>query len=96
MVKRIKQYVFFALIIGAVYFCLSRHIIFHGKDFYFLEKQDLTLEYTFFSIQEKPAEKILKIEPLRKAGIGEILVDLGIVTDEKRWELEQYFEFESY
>ncbi|MFO8085134.1 MAG: hypothetical protein R6U27_12535 [Desulfobacterales bacterium] len=96
MLKRIKQYFFIALIIGTVYFSLSRHIIFYGKDFYLLEKQDLTLEYTFFSIQEKPAEKILKIDPLRRAGIGSILVNLDLISDEERYELEQYFEYESY
>lgn len=96
MFKRIKQYLFIALIIGTVYFGLSRHIIFHGRDFYLLEKQDMTLEYTFFSIQEKSPEKILKIDPLRKAGIGGILEDLGMITHEERYNLEQYFEYKAY
>lgn len=96
MLTRIKQYIFIALILGAVYFFLSQHIIFYGKDFYLLKKQDLTFDYTFFSLREKTADKILKIEPLRNAGIGNILVDLEIITDEERYKLENYFENEAY
>lgn len=93
MLKRLRQYLFMGMAIFAVYFFLSRHIIFYGTDFFLLEKEELTLEYTFFSIQDKKAANIIKISPLRRAGIGNILVDLEIISDEERTELENYYEY---
>lgn len=83
------------MIFGAVYFFLSQHIVFFGKQYHLLPKEELTLEYTFYSIREKSPESILKVAPLRHAGIGEILVERGIITDEERSELEEYFEYEA-
>ena len=79
MLKRLKQYLIIGLIAYAVYFLLSHHLILHGRDFHLLDKEKLTLEYTFFSIKSKSPEKILKINVLRDAGIGDILVERGIV-----------------
>jgi hypothetical protein len=93
MLKRLKQYFFIGLAIAVVYFLLSQHIIIQGKNFFFLKKQEMTLEYTFFSIQEKKAANIMQIAPLRKAGIGNILVELQIITDEERYKLENYYEY---
>jgi hypothetical protein len=93
MLKRLKQYLFIGIIVAIVYFFLNQHIILHGKDFFLLDKQEMTLEYTFFSIQEKKASYIMEITPLRRAGIGNILVDLQIITDEERYRLESYYEF---
>ena len=92
--QRLKQYFFFALFFGAVYFLLSRHIVFYGKEYNLLPKEELTLEYTFYSIKEKSPESILKIAPLRQAGIGEVLVERGMITDDERFDLEKYFEYE--
>jgi hypothetical protein len=93
MLKRLKQYFFIGLAIAVVYFLLNQHIIIHGKNFFFLKKQEMTLEYTFFSIQEKKAAYIMQIAPLRKAGIGNILVELQIITDEERYKLENFYEY---
>lgn len=95
MLKRLRQYLLIGLAIAAVYFLLSRHIVFLGTDFFLLEKQEMTLEYTFFSLKDKKANSILKIDPLREAGIGNILVQLQIITDEERSNLENYYEYES-
>ena len=95
MLSRIKQYIVYAMIAGVLYFFLSQHIVFYNKNFYLLPKEELTLEYTFFSIQEKSPDKILEVTPLRHAGIGELLVDLEIITDDERYELEEYWEFEA-
>lgn len=95
MLKRLKQYLLIGLAIAAVYFLLSRHIVFLGTDFFLLEKQEMTLEYTFFSLKDKKANSIMKIGPLREAGIGNILVRLQIITDEERSKLENYYEYES-
>lgn len=95
MLKRLKQYLLIGLAIAAVYFLLSRHIVFLGTDFFLLEKQEMTLEYTFFSLKDKKANSIMKIDPLREAGIGNILVQLQIITDEERSKLENYYEYET-
>jgi hypothetical protein len=96
MLKRLKQYFLIGLAIAAVYFFLSRHIVFLGTDFYLLQKQEMTLEYTFFSIKDKKVANIIQIDPLRRAGIGNVLVELQLITDEERYELENYYEYESY
>jgi hypothetical protein len=61
-----------------------------------LQKQEMTLEYTFFSIKDKKVANIIQIDPLRRAGIGNVLVELQLITDEERYELENYYEYESY
>jgi hypothetical protein len=96
MLKRLKQYLLIGLAIAAAYFFLSRHIVFLGTDFFLLKKQEMTLEYTFFSIKDKKVANIIQIDPLRRAGIGNVLVELQIITDEQRYELENQYEYGSY
>ncbi len=95
MVKRLKEYLVYALIIGVGYFFLSRHIVFHGRDFYLLPKDELTMEYTLYSIKEKKPDVVLKIAPLRNAGIGGILVERGTITEEERYDLEATLAYEA-
>jgi len=95
MLKRLKQYLFIGMLIAGVYFLLSRHIIFHGTDFFLLEKEHLNLEYTFFSVKDKKASSIISIDPLRRAGIGDILVDLHIITADEHYKLEYFYEHNS-
>lgn len=95
MLKVIKKYILYGIVILAVYLLLAYHYIYvGGKDIRFLEKEKLNLKYTFFSFQSKPPEIILKIDDLRWAGIGDIMVDIGMITQEKRIELENKFEYE--
>ena len=91
MKARMKRYILIALAALASYFLLSNHIIFNGKEVYLLKKNSLHLNYTFFSIQEKKPESIMRIDTLREAGIGDLLVDLGIITREERSRLESKF-----
>ncbi len=95
MTKRLKEYLMYAVFIAIVYFLLSRHIIFYGREYHLLPKAELTLEYTFYSIQEKKPEVILQIAPLRRAGIGQILVEREMITDDERYDWEQYYEYEA-
>ena len=95
MLKVIKKYILYGVVILAVYLLLAYHYIYvGGKDIRFLEKEKLNLKYTFFSFQSKTPESILKIDVLRWAGIGDILVDVGMITEEKRTELENKFDYE--
>ncbi len=84
MLTRLKQYLLIAIAIGAFYFLLSHHFIFYSyRDFNVLKKQELTLAYTFYSIRQHTPMDTLKIEPLRNAGIEDILLERGMVTVEK-------------
>ncbi|MCG6911880.1 MAG: hypothetical protein LJE94_17410 [Deltaproteobacteria bacterium] len=95
MVQTIKKYILYAVVIGLVYMLLANHFIYvGGKEFRMLKKEHLNLKYTFFSLQSKPAESIIKIDDLREAGIGDILYEEGIVTKEQQLKLEDKYEYE--
>lgn len=92
MYTRIKQYVLIAILAAAGYFIMSHHIIFNGTDVHLLKKNSLHLHYTFYSIKHKKPELIMKIDYLREAGIGDLLVDLRIINEEEKNRLEtQYY-----
>ena len=100
MLKRIKGYILIGIFLAIGYFIASNHIIFYKTnnniDFALLKKSYLTLEYTFYNVTTKRPENIMKIDLLREAGIGDLLVDIGKLTEAKRQELEAKFENEDY
>ena len=83
MKSRIKQYIFIAIIAAAGYMILNNHFIFYGKQVHLLKKTELNLHYTFFSLNQKTANVVIKIDRLRQAGIGDLLVELDIIDSEK-------------
>ena len=97
MWSRIKGYLLVALAGAAVYFLLSNHIIFYGRgasmvqSVYLLEKTHLNLHHTFFSLHQKKPEAIMKIKQLREAGIGDLLVELGLLTGPEKSRLESQY-----
>lgn len=93
MNARIKQYILIGILAAAVYFIMDNHFIFYGKNIHLLKKTSLHLNYTFFSLKEKKPANILKIDYLREAGIGDLLVELGILNEEQKFKLEsEYYE----
>ena len=99
MWSRIKQYLLIAAGIAIVYFFLSNHIIFDPNsddwldlDVYLLPKSSLHLHYTFYSLSNKRAETIMKVDHLREDGIGELLVDIGMLTEDERSRLESKYD----
>lgn len=99
MWSRIKQYLLIAAGIAVVYFFLSNHIIFDPNaddwldlEIYLLKKDSLHLHYTFYSLSNKRAETIMKVDYLREDGIGELLVDIGMLTEEERSRLESKYD----
>jgi hypothetical protein len=94
MKQRLKQYLIWAIFLALGYFILSHHFIYVDKSVKLLKKSELTLTYTFFSLENKRPEKILAIDALRWDGIGDILVEEGIVTERKREMLEDRFDSE--
>jgi hypothetical protein len=94
MKARIKQYLIIAIIVAAGYFIMHNHVIFDGKKVYLLEKDSLHLHYTFYSIAKKKPESVMQIDILREAGIGDLLVELGKITEDQKYKLESKYAYE--
>ena len=93
MRKKIMSYVIAAILLGCGYFLASRHIVIYEKEFNLLNKAYLTFEYTFYHITDKDPDDVMRIDILRDAGIGEILVDYGMITEMEREKLEAKYEY---
>jgi hypothetical protein len=91
MNSRIKQYILIAIAAAAGYFIMSNHIIFNGREVHLLKKNELHLHYTFYSIKQKKPKVIMEIDYLREAGIGDLLVELGIIDEEQKSRLENEY-----
>jgi len=95
MRQMIKKYLFYAVLIGIVYFMLAYHYIYiGGKQVRLLKKETLNLKYTFYSIVNKQPQTIMKIDVLREAGIGDILVDAGVISEAQKEQLIYQQEYE--
>ncbi|MBW2029606.1 MAG: hypothetical protein JRJ31_11090 [Deltaproteobacteria bacterium] len=81
--KSKRKYLFWAILAGIVYFFLSYHIIFVGNNLKLLKKSRHTLDYTFFSTQGKTDIAILSVDDLREDGIGELLVEMGRLSEDQ-------------
>ena len=89
--NRLKKLLVWVAAGFALYFILSHHFIWIGSGVKLLKKSELTLNYTLFSAKGKKIESIIAIPELRKDGIGELLVDEGLLThDELESLLERY------
>jgi hypothetical protein len=94
MFKTIRNYILIAIAAYGVYFVLDHHFIMDGKDFYLLKKSELTLSYTFYNIKDRKIESIMEIDDLRNDGIGDLLVEIGLITEENKNNLEAKFDAE--
>ena len=99
MGKRIKQLICMGLVGCAVYFLLAYHFIFFGREVEFLKKEKLVLDHTFYSpgdrkeIAYKGLDSIIANEDLRRAGIGPLLIERGLVTEEELQEAEDAVDY---
>ena len=81
------------IVLGAVfYFLLSYHFIFIDNTVKLLRKSSLSLEYTIFSAKGKTNKSILSIDELREDGIGDLLVEMGRMSEEEMERLEAMLE----
>ena len=94
MKQRLKQYFLIALAAAALYFVLDNHFVFQGYRVYLLRKTTLNLHDTFVSLDNKRPETLMENDYLRDAGIGDLLVELGMLTDEKRSQLESRYGYD--
>jgi hypothetical protein len=88
MIKRLKQYALVAAAAALLWFVLDNHFIIDGHNVHLLKKSTLDLHDTFVSLDNKKPESVIQNERLREAGIGDLLVELGIITrdEQSRWE----------
>ena len=93
MRTRIRNYILMALAIAAGYFIMNNHFIIDGKQVHLLEKTSLHLHYTFYSISNKKPGTIMKVDELREAGIGDLLVELGKITSEQKYKYESKYSY---
>lgn len=77
----IKKILIWAVIIWIGYFILSHHFIIIGHSVKVLKKSHLTLEYTIYNAKGKSNKTILAIDELREDGIGDILLEAGLITE---------------
>ena len=93
MKQRLKQYLLIALAGAAIWFLLNNHFIIQGRNFYLLKKTTLDLHDTFVSLNNKKPIVLLENERLREAGIGDLLVELRMLTEDQRYELESKIQY---
>lgn len=99
MGKVIKKFIFLAILAGIVYGLLAYHIVFYGAKVRFLPKSSYDFEWTFVNVSPtefRTPEKILGEKTLRKDGIGAIMVDFGIITQEERMKIEEKMRQKEY
>jgi hypothetical protein len=87
MAMPLKKKVFLLFIVAALlYFFLSYHIIIiegDPRNVRLLKKSSLTLRYTFFDTRGRSNKSMMSIDILREAGIGEILIEEGLMTEQE-------------
>ncbi len=88
----IKKIFIFGILGGILYFFLSFHLIFLNSTIKLLGKSSLTLEYTFFMANGKTNATILSHDDLREDGIGEILIDMGKMSEDQYNRLMRKYE----
>ena len=88
-----KKIIIWAILGTVLYFLLSYHFIVIGNTVKLLKKSSLTLEYTLFNAKGKTNESILSVYELREDGIGDLLVEMGRLSEEEKERLIAKFEY---
>ena len=88
MKQRLKQYGLIAVTAALIWFVLDNHFVFCGHNVRLLKKETLNLHDTFISLDNKKPESVMRNDRLREAGIGEVMVELGLLSEEEKSQLE--------
>lgn len=89
---RIKKYIVSGLFLFVGYFLASQHIVINKKDFRLLKKSELTYEYTFYNLTDREPGDVLRIDVLREDGIGDVMVEFGLLSEEEVYRWESYYD----
>jgi hypothetical protein len=91
--RRITKWIVWIGVGGALYYVSANHFIYlGGMNVKLLKKKQLTLSNTFFSTELKTPEIILKDDVLREAGIADLLVEEGLLAEERKKALLEKYE----
>ena len=93
MRQRLKQYTLIAAAGALIWFVLDNHFVINGHRVHLLKKETLNLHDTFTSLDNKRPESVLRNDRLRKAGIGDLMVELGLLTEDEKSQLESQFDY---
>lgn len=93
MKKRLKQYALMAAAAALLWFVLDNHFVINGHHVHLLKKSSLNLHDTFVSLDNKRPASVLKNVRLREAGIGELMVDIGMLSEEEHSRLESKLDY---
>jgi hypothetical protein len=93
MKQRLKQYLLIAAAGALIWFVLDNHFIINGHRVHLLKKSMLNLHETFVSLDNKRPESVIQNKRLREAGIGDLMVELGIITEDERSEWESKYNY---
>lgn len=93
-----KKILTIAIICAIGYVFLGYHYIIVDKSVKMLKKSELTLKYTFFNTDGKKPEKVMSIPELWDDGIGELLMEEGVISEEEleKFRIEKEAEEEEY
>lgn len=94
MRQQLTKYFFIAVLLGIGYFFSIYHVIIMNNDFYLLKKPYLTFEYTFYNITNRKPEDVMRVDMLREDGIGDLMVELGLLTEMRAARLEAKYGYE--
>lgn len=100
MLQTIWKYILIAAVCGICYFFLAYHILLFGREPVILKKSELTLSETFVNIKVDDLvspKDILEDHPeSRRDGMGEVLVERGILTYDELAVIEEELEAQQY
>jgi hypothetical protein len=94
MKQRLKQYLLIALAAAALYFVLDNHFVMKKNRFFMLQKTSLNLHDTFLSLDNKRPATVMENGNLRDAGIGDLMVELGMLSEARKSQLESKYAYE--
>ena len=93
MKQVLKRYLFWAVLGAILYGMLSYHFIIIGRSVKPLKKTELTLNYTFYSTNAKRNATMMEIDELRDAGIGDLLMEAGRMSEGEYNKLMEKFAY---
>lgn len=86
MLNKFIKTAFFLAVVGALYYVTANHFFFYGTKVKVRPKASLTLDNTFINLEPtefRTPRKLLSDPKLREAGVAEMLVEFGVIKEER-------------